>query len=101
MPQKRKPSFTREQLDRFMSGATGAEAMGHTKSPGAGKQGFMAQEVEKLLRKNPEICSTTKLKSFLWVAMSVATPNEGRRTNAYNYDQHFTGWYASRYDGRE
>ena len=54
MPQKRKPSFTREQLDRFMSGATGAEAMGHTKSPGAGKQGFMAQEVEKLLRKNPE-----------------------------------------------
>jgi hypothetical protein len=55
MPQKRKPSFTREQLDRFMSGSTGAEAMGDTKSPNAGKQGFMAQEVEKLLRKNPEI----------------------------------------------
>jgi hypothetical protein len=55
MPQKRKPSFTREQLDQFMSGSTGAEAMGHTKSPNAGKQGFMAQEVEKLLRKNPEI----------------------------------------------
>ena len=48
-------SFTREQLDRFLKGATGDEAMGGSKSPGAGGQTAVAQEVEKLLRKNPEM----------------------------------------------
>mgnify|MGYP003127709439 FL=1 len=47
--------FTREQLDRFLKGATGDEAMGGSKSPGAGGQTAVAQEVEKLLRKTPEI----------------------------------------------
>ena len=52
---KKKKSFTKEQLRRFMEGESAYEAMGGTRSPNAGKQQFMSQEVEKLLRKNPEI----------------------------------------------
>lgn len=48
-------SFTEEQLKRFLKGATGDEAMGGSKSRNAGGQTAVAQEVEKLLRKNPEI----------------------------------------------
>ncbi len=55
MSKKKKKSFTKEQLRRFMEGESAYEAMGGTKSPNAGKQQFMSQEVEKLLRKNPEI----------------------------------------------
>ena len=55
MPKKKKKSFTKEQLRRFMEGESAYQAMGGTKSPNAGKQQFMSQEVEKLLRKNPEI----------------------------------------------
>ena len=56
MPKKKKKvPFTKEQLRRFMEGESAYEAMGGTKSPNAGRQQFMSQEVEKLLRKNPEI----------------------------------------------
>ena len=51
MAKKKKKSFTKEQLRRFMEGESAYEAMGGTKSLNAGKQQFMSQEVEKLLRK--------------------------------------------------
>jgi len=54
MAGKKKP-MTQEQLDMFMSGKSGYEAMGGTKSPGAGRQGLFSRKAEQLMRENPEM----------------------------------------------
>lgn len=54
MPSKKKV-MTQEQLDSFLSGKSGYEAMGGTKSPGAGRQGLYSRAAEELMRQNPEM----------------------------------------------
>ena len=54
MSGKKKP-MTQEQLDMFMSGKSGYEAMGGTKSPRAGRQGLYSRKAEQLMRENPEM----------------------------------------------
>ena len=55
MPMKKKKPMTQEQLDRFMAGESGYEAMGGKKSPRAGRQGIFSRAAEELMRKNPEM----------------------------------------------
>ena len=55
MASKKDKVMTQEQLDAFLSGMSGYEAMGNKKSPGAGRQGLFSRAAEQLMRKNPEM----------------------------------------------